>query len=60
MELLFRHKIDTVNIMYKSYITPLQVILLENADPEVKEWWECYVKQSAPFMGVKAPYSVYS
>lgn len=41
--------------MYKSYITPLQNLLLENADSKVKEWWEGYVKQGAPFLGLKMP-----
>ena len=40
-------------LMYKSYITPLQKLLLENADSKVKEWREGFVKQSAPFLGVK-------
>ncbi len=41
--------------MYKDYIASLQKLLNENADPKVKEWWESYVKQSAPFLGVKMP-----
>lgn len=29
--------------------------LQAKADPQVKNWWEKYVKQSAPFIGVKMP-----
>ena len=41
--------------MYKSHIATFQKLLHKNADPKVKEWWEGYVKQSAPFRGVKMP-----
>lgn len=41
--------------MYKRYIEALQLSLQEHADPNVKDWWQNYVKQSAPFMGVKMP-----
>jgi 3-methyladenine DNA glycosylase AlkD len=41
--------------MYDSYIKPLQELLIEKADPKVKYWWEGYVKQSAPFLGIKMP-----
>ena len=41
--------------MYKPYITTLQSLLHEHADPKTKDWWEGYVKQSAPFIGVKMP-----
>jgi 3-methyladenine DNA glycosylase AlkD len=39
--------------MYKPYITSLQKLLHKNADPKTKNWWEGYVKGSAPFIGVK-------
>lgn len=39
--------------MNEAYIAQLQNLLRENADPKTKEWWEGYVKQSAPFLGVK-------
>lgn len=41
--------------MYKPHIGKLQSLLQENADPKVKDWWENYVKGSAPFRGVKMP-----
>jgi 3-methyladenine DNA glycosylase AlkD len=41
--------------MYKSQIDTIQSLLQGNADPNVKDWWEGYVKQSAPFRGVKMP-----
>jgi 3-methyladenine DNA glycosylase AlkD len=39
--------------MYEQHIGKLQSLLEENADPKVKDWWENYVKGSAPFRGVK-------
>jgi len=39
--------------MNEAYIGHLQNLLRENADPKTKEWWEGYVKQSEPFLGVK-------
>jgi 3-methyladenine DNA glycosylase AlkD len=41
--------------MFSKQITHLQQRLREQADPAVKAWWEGYVKDSAPFMGVKMP-----
>lgn len=46
-ELLSPHK------MYTTYTAALRQSLIEKADPKTKAWWEGYVKQSAPFMGVK-------
>ena len=43
------------NKMYKPYVTTLQSLLHKQADPKTKKWWEGYVKQSAPFIGVKMP-----
>lgn len=39
--------------MYTSFRTELRQLLLEKSDPKAKEWWEGYVKESAPFFGVK-------
>jgi 3-methyladenine DNA glycosylase AlkD len=39
--------------MYSEDINALQELLLEKAVPETKAWWEGYVKDSAPFLGVK-------
>ena len=39
--------------MYRPYITALQSLLRENADPKTRDWWEGYVKGGAPFIGVK-------
>lgn len=39
--------------MYKTYKNLLSDSLLEETDPTSKKWWEGYVKQSAPFLGVK-------
>jgi 3-methyladenine DNA glycosylase AlkD len=39
--------------MYKNYKTALLDLLLEKSNPKAKQWWEGYVKQSAPFLGVK-------
>jgi 3-methyladenine DNA glycosylase AlkD len=39
--------------MHNPYITALQKLLHENADPKTKDWWEGYVKGGAPFIGVK-------
>lgn len=41
--------------MYKHLIDLLGSQLQEQADPKVKEWWQNYVKGSAPFRGVKMP-----
>jgi len=41
--------------MYEPYIATLRQHLQEHADPRTKNWWEGYVKQSAPFIGVKMP-----
>jgi hypothetical protein len=41
--------------VYEHYIVALQRRLDEVADPAVKDWWENYVKGSAPFRGVKMP-----
>jgi hypothetical protein len=38
--------------MYAAYRT-LLILLRERADPDVKAWWEGYVKQGAPLLGVK-------
>ena len=39
--------------MYTSYKKTLLDSLLEESDPKAKNWWEGYVKGSAPFLGVK-------
>jgi 3-methyladenine DNA glycosylase AlkD len=39
--------------MYSDDINALQDLLLEKAVPTTKAWWEGYVKDSAPFLGVK-------
>ena len=39
--------------MYTTYTAALRQSLIEKADPKTKAWWEGYVKQSAPFLGVK-------
>lgn len=36
-------------------IVALQEQLQARADPKIKAWWEGYVKDSAPFLGVKMP-----
>lgn len=36
-------------------ITGLRDLIEAQADPQVKSWWENYVKGSAPFLGVKMP-----
>ena len=41
--------------MYKQYIEALQGRLQEHADPKAKAWWAAYVKQGAPYIGVKMP-----
>ncbi len=41
--------------MNKAYITTLQSLLHEDADPKTRGWWEAYVKNSAPFIGAKMP-----
>ncbi len=41
--------------MYTHDIEILYHQLQAKADPQVKIWWEKYVKQSAPFIGVKMP-----
>ena len=39
--------------MYKTYRTALLSLLIEKSNPKARQWWEGYVKQSAPFLGVK-------
>jgi 3-methyladenine DNA glycosylase AlkD len=39
--------------LYASHRTALLNSLREQADPRAKAWWEGYVKQGAPFLGVK-------
>ena len=39
--------------MYRTQTTILQNRLQKHADQKIKTWWENYVKQSAPFRGVK-------
>jgi 3-methyladenine DNA glycosylase AlkD len=39
--------------MYTNNINSLQDMLRDKAVPATKTWWEGYVKDSAPFMGVK-------
>ncbi len=39
--------------MNDTFILPLQELLQASADPKTKAWWEGYVKNSAPFLGVK-------
>lgn len=39
--------------MFKEHITKLVKHINSNSDPKVKSWWENYVKNSAPFRGVK-------
>jgi len=41
--------------MFSKQISHLQQRLRDQADPGVKAWWEGYVKNSAPFLGVKMP-----
>ncbi len=41
--------------MFDEPLKVLQEQLINAADPVVKSWWENYVKESAPFMGVKMP-----
>jgi 3-methyladenine DNA glycosylase AlkD len=41
--------------MSTDLIAQLRLGLLTHANPETKRWWENYVKDSAPFMGVKMP-----
>jgi 3-methyladenine DNA glycosylase AlkD len=41
--------------MSKSLIRKLGTQLQAQADPKVKDWWQNYVKGSAPFRGVKMP-----
>lgn len=41
--------------IFNSYIKELKNQLQEQADLQVKAWWENYVKGSAPFRGVKMP-----
>ncbi len=39
--------------MHTSYKNTLLNLLIEKSDPRTKDWWENYVKGSAPFLGVK-------
>jgi 3-methyladenine DNA glycosylase AlkD len=39
--------------MYSKQKTILIDLLMEKSNPLSKEWWEGYVKESAPFLGVK-------
>jgi len=39
--------------MFKNKITKLANSIDQHSDPAVKSWWENYVKDSAPFRGVK-------
>lgn len=39
----------------EKYIPSLQIQLQQNAQSQIKTWWEGYVKESAPFRGVKMP-----
>jgi 3-methyladenine DNA glycosylase AlkD len=39
--------------MYTTYTTALRQTLIDQSDPKTKAWWQGYVKQSAPFLGVK-------
>jgi hypothetical protein len=39
--------------VYTSYKNTLINLLLEKSDPKAKNWWEGYVKDRAPFLGVK-------
>jgi 3-methyladenine DNA glycosylase AlkD len=39
--------------MYSTYTSSLHKLLVEKADPKTSDWWESYVKNSAPFLGVK-------
>jgi hypothetical protein len=39
--------------MYESEIVSLRDRLQVHANLETKRWWENYVKDSAPFIGVK-------
>ncbi|UCH80820.1 MAG: DNA alkylation repair protein [Nitrospiraceae bacterium] len=41
--------------MFKEQVLTLRISLQKHAKPETKVWWENYVKNSAPFMGVKMP-----
>jgi len=39
----------------QNHISNLLNIIVQHSDPKVKSWWENYVKDSAPFRGVKMP-----
>lgn len=41
--------------MFRQQIFILQASMQEHADAKTKAWWEKYVKESAPFLGVKMP-----
>jgi 3-methyladenine DNA glycosylase AlkD len=41
--------------VFREQIAELQTRLHADANPETKAWWESYVKESAPFLGVKMP-----
>lgn len=41
--------------MFRNHISVLQQSFQKHANLETKAWWENYVKDSAPFMGVKMP-----
>lgn len=39
--------------MHGTQIENLLTLLIQEADPKTKNWWAAYVKNSAPFLGVK-------
>ncbi|MAE61585.1 MAG: hypothetical protein CMJ49_09540 [Planctomycetaceae bacterium] len=39
--------------VHRELIRDLRARLVQHADPKSKRWWENYVKNSAPFLGVK-------
>lgn len=41
--------------MFNSEIAALQARLAVQANPQARAWWQGYVKDSAPFLGVKMP-----
>ncbi len=41
--------------MHEEQITLLQAMLQNHAKSETRVWWENYVKESAPFIGVRMP-----
>jgi len=38
---------------FEPALASLRALLLQDADPDTQAWWDRYVKESAPFMGLK-------